>query len=25
MQGRWPEEFATIPNRREVKPRAGLR
>ena len=25
MQGRWPEEFATIPNRHEVKPRAALR
>ena len=25
MQGRWPDEFATIPNRREVKPRAVLR
>ena len=25
MQGRWPDEFATIPNRHEVKPRASLR
>jgi D-3-phosphoglycerate dehydrogenase len=25
MQGRWPDEFASIPNRREVKPRADLR
>ena len=25
MQGRWPEEFATIPNRHEVKPRVALR
>lgn len=25
MQGRWPEEFASIPNRHEVKPRATLR
>lgn len=25
MQGRWPDEFATIPNRHEVKPRADLR
>ena len=24
MQGRWPEEFATIPNRHEVRPRATL-
>ncbi len=25
MQGRWPDEFASIPNRHEVKPRADLR
>ena len=25
MQGRWPDEFATIPNRNEVTPRAALR
>ena len=25
MQGRWPDEFAEIPNRHEVKPRAKLR
>ena len=25
MQGRWPDEFATIPNRHQVKPRASLR
>jgi len=25
MQGRWPEEFAALPNRYEVKPRAQLR
>lgn len=25
MQGRWPDEFAWIPNRHEVKPRADLR
>ena len=25
MQGRWPDEFSTIPNRREVQPRAALR
>ena len=25
MQGRWPDEFATIPNRDEVTPRAPLR
>lgn len=24
MQGRWPDEFATIPNRHEVRPRAKL-
>jgi D-3-phosphoglycerate dehydrogenase len=25
MQGRWPDEFASIPNRHDVKPRADLR
>ncbi|MFA7248908.1 MAG: C-terminal binding protein [Dehalococcoidia bacterium] len=25
MQGRWPDEFATIPNRQEVQPRTTLR
>jgi phosphoglycerate dehydrogenase-like enzyme len=25
MQGRWPDEFATIPNRHDVRPRAELR
>lgn len=25
MQGRWPDEFASIPNRHDVKPRAALR